>query len=301
MKNAPILNLGFNPTSHLLTSSGESTHLVLWKVRVNSFLKPYIEYSGSLYGHRGAVLKFNYNPNGSLLGSCGEYGEIIIWDTYTWKERRRFKANNAWVRAIDINDKGQVVTGGEDNIVRLWDIHSTEYKEVGSHKDWVRDVIFYPNDNYILSAGDDKCIRVWDYESYIEVGVLEGHKDNVSSMWLDSTGTLLVSCGWDEEVNIWDISNGELLTTLKDSHVKSETSECLNTVIVTKDVRYLLTGSDLSSINIWDLNKEQIIHRINTDQYSINSLLLAPDNDSILFSAGEDGSIKIYDISFLYQ
>eukprot|EP01091_Cochliopodium_minus_P010286 TRINITY_DN2688_c0_g2_i2.p1 TRINITY_DN2688_c0_g2~~TRINITY_DN2688_c0_g2_i2.p1 ORF type:complete len:308 (+),score=86.38 TRINITY_DN2688_c0_g2_i2:30-953(+) len=65
--------------------------------------------------------------------------------------------------------QGRLVTGGCDNVARIWtEVNTKEWKESSSlehHSDWVRDVAWAPNiglpTNTIATASQDKTVVVW--------------------------------------------------------------------------------------------------------------------------------------------
>ena len=80
----------------------------------------------------------------------------------------------SWSPAVTLtgtNQKpqGRLVTGGCDNMARVWNEENGEYvnKETAQlfHKDWVRDVAWAPNiglpTNTIATASQDKTVVIW--------------------------------------------------------------------------------------------------------------------------------------------
>ena len=59
---------------------------------------------------------------------------------------------------------GRFATGGDDHVVRIWNLDRTEryVRELRSHSDWVRAVVYNPQGQVIASAGDDHHILYWD-------------------------------------------------------------------------------------------------------------------------------------------
>jgi WD40 repeat protein len=62
------------------------------------------------------------------------------------------------------------VTGGADHTARLWDVQTgAEVRRFSGHSNTVRDVVFSPDGQYILTASHDNTARLWhtDYHDTI--------------------------------------------------------------------------------------------------------------------------------------
>lgn len=59
--------------------------------------------------------------------------------------------------------------------------------------------------------------RVWQFCNAGKcINVLSAHSDPVSAVCFNRDGTLIVSCGYDGLIRIWDTATGQCLKTLID-------------------------------------------------------------------------------------
>ncbi|EMD00914.1 hypothetical protein BAUCODRAFT_188970 [Baudoinia panamericana UAMH 10762] len=110
------------------------------------------------------------------------------------------------------------VTGGSDNLVKLWSYSSTtqSYDNVATlqgHRDWVRDVAWSPtplSKQYIASASQDHTVRIWTLaagEDIANAGAWHSEELNFEVvMWRASwsmAGNVLAASGGDNRVSLW--------------------------------------------------------------------------------------------------
>ncbi|KAI8610921.1 WD40-repeat-containing domain protein [Chytriomyces sp. MP71] len=110
----------------------------------------------------------------------------------------------------------RLVSGGCDNLVKIWREDNGQWKEEGTplqgHADWVRDVAWAPSiglpTSYIASCSQDKTVSIWTQDSPTAPWVRKPLKaepflDVVWRVsWSHSGNILAVSCG-DNKVSMW--------------------------------------------------------------------------------------------------
>jgi WD40 repeat protein len=106
---------------------------------------------------------------------------------------------------------GRVVSGGDDDRVRIWDPvdASADAVDLAGHGDWVAALAVLP-DGRIVSGGDDGHIRLWDpVDPDAEPVNLGNHDDWVGAFAVLPDGRL-VSGGDDHRVKVWDSERQQL-------------------------------------------------------------------------------------------
>lgn len=115
------------------------------------------------------------------------------------------------------------VTGGSDNLLKLWDYNSQTQSYdsmcvLQGHTDWVRDVAWSPtplSKSYIASASQDKTVRIWTCSADAD----QANASNWTStelkfdavIWRVSwslSGNCLAVSGGDNRVSLWRESLG---------------------------------------------------------------------------------------------
>ncbi|XP_065199529.1 WD repeat, SAM and U-box domain-containing protein 1-like [Planococcus citri] len=132
--------------------------------------------------------------------------------------------------SMNISDKGKeykVVTGGNDNLVKIWNITFKKYNEtlgrcdyellfsIVGHASAVTFVKFDFAGNMVASTSLDKTTRLWTFEdgNYQCLQVLKGHKRYVTTCCFSSDGSLLATGSNDKTVIVWDLTGERSMKT----------------------------------------------------------------------------------------
>uniref|UniRef100_A0A2K5II79 Small ribosomal subunit protein RACK1 n=2 Tax=Colobus angolensis palliatus TaxID=336983 RepID=A0A2K5II79_COLAP len=172
------------------------------------------------------------------------------------------------------------------------------------HNGWVTQIATTPQfPDMILSASRDKTIIMWkltrDETNYgIPQRALRGHSHFVSdeshSEWVscvrfspNSSNPIIVSCGWDKLVKVWNLANCKLKT----NHIGH--TGYLNTVTVSPDGSLCASGGKDGQAMLWDLNEGKHLYTLDGGDI-INALCFSPNRYWLCAATGP--SIKIWDL-----
>jgi hypothetical protein len=166
-------------------------------------------------------------------------------------------------------DGRQIVSGGSDSTVHVWDVSTAlntgvasgaEVAQLAGHAGSVLSVGFSPDGRQIVSGGDDSTVRVWDVSTALNTGVasgaevaqLAGHEGSVRSVGFSPDGRQIVSGGEDSTVRVWDVASGAQVAQLA-GHGCDQFGQCrVWSVGFSPDGRQIVSGGDDSTVRVWD-------------------------------------------------
>ncbi|CAK9136492.1 unnamed protein product [Ilex paraguariensis] len=93
------------------------------------------------------------------------------------------EAGHGWdVKSVDWHPtKSLLVSGGKDNLVKLWDAKSgRELCSFHGHKNTVLCVKWNQNGNWMLTASKDQIIKLYDIRAMKELESFRGHRKDVT-------------------------------------------------------------------------------------------------------------------------
>jgi WD40 repeat protein/DNA-binding XRE family transcriptional regulator len=220
----------------------------------------------------------------SLREMAGTDGFDVLWAATDGAEAQ---GHTGAVAAVAAHGDA-VVTGGEDGIVRIWDLAGTQpVRQRRGHTGWVYAVAISPDGRTIASAGDDAVIRLWRLDTGESTGMLTGHLGRVRSLAFTSDGRL-VSGAEDGQVCLWDISHPGLIRSMRTPGcpVWAVAAGVSDTVIAAAGEDEFVRLYELGS---GDMLGEQAAHRD-----WIRSLAFAGET---LVSGSGDNSVRVWRVS----
>lgn len=216
---------------------------------------------GQLKGHSGWVtcIASTIEETGMLLSGSRDKS-VIVWtlsrdeedDTSCGRAKRALRGHSHYVQDVTISSDGQfALSGSWDGTLRLWDINSgATTRRFVSHEKDVLAVAFSADNRQIVSGSRDRTIKLWNTLGECKYTIQEdGHTEWVSCVRFSPSASnpLIVSCGWDKIVKVWNLTNCKLRTNLV-GH-----SGYLNTVTVSPDGSLCASGGKDGTAMLWDL------------------------------------------------
>jgi guanine nucleotide-binding protein subunit beta-2-like 1 protein len=235
-------------------------------------------------------------PN--MILSSSRDKSIIVWDLkregseVVGVPKRSLRGHSHFVSDVVISSDGQfALSGSWDGTLRLWDINTGEStRRFEGHRSDVLSVAFSADNRQIVSGSRDRSVKLWNTLAECKFTIEdESHGDWVSCVRFspNTQNPVIVSCGWDKVVKVWNLSNCKLKT----NHIGH--SGYLNTVTVSPDGSLCASGGKDGKAMLWDLNDEKHLYTLDAGDI-IEALTFSPNRYWLCAAAGT--SIKIWDL-----
>ncbi|ODV92950.1 hypothetical protein CANCADRAFT_1550 [Tortispora caseinolytica NRRL Y-17796] len=185
--------------NYIATCSKDSSIVVCDREAVISGSDDYITHR--LAGHAGSTNAIHMH--GDLLASAGGDGAICIWNIVTGKQEKRLIAHTRGVGCVMFTEDGRsVVSGGNDNVVKVWDLESGACTRVlRDHTALVRTL--HVHGRRLVTGSYDKSVKVWDLDkSKLLLNLTGWHGSYVTSVKMNSHR--LISASLDDQPIIFD-------------------------------------------------------------------------------------------------
>jgi serine/threonine protein kinase/multidrug efflux pump subunit AcrA (membrane-fusion protein) len=185
-----VLGLAFSPDGGRLLS-GTSTEVRIRDVRADKLV---------IVLDQGAEA-LAYSPDGKRIALAS--GRVVsVRDANTFNEVFALTHPRA-VHAVAYSpDAAGLATGGEDGVVRVWDVVTGKEKAaLRGHTKAVRSVCYSPDGRRIASLADDGTVRIWGTAGGESLLTLEGARHQVA---FSPDGRYLAAVNKEGGISLWD-------------------------------------------------------------------------------------------------
>lgn len=190
----------FIDDTKVISSSGDS-QCILWDIEKQQYLNIF-------KGHESDVMDVSLIPDTNLFvsGSCDT--TCKVWDSRDFKaDVMTFPGHDSDINTVDAARSGNAfISGGDDSAVLLHDIRSygplQQYHEANIVCS-VTSIAFSHSSRMIFGGYDDNICRAWDTLKGEVISEMNDHRNRVSCLGVNSTGTALCTGGWDQILRVW--------------------------------------------------------------------------------------------------
>ena len=195
------------------------------------------------------------------------------------------------VRSVAFSPDGKlIVSGSDDNTVRLWDIQGNPIGQpLRGHEGSVRSVAISPDGKMIVSGSGDGTVHLWDISGNPIGQPLDGHEHFVNAVAFSPDGKMIVSGSSDKTVRLWDISGNPIGQPLR-GHERF-----VNAVTFSPDGKMIVSGSSDKTMRLWDISSNPIGQPLPGHEDTVNSVAISPDG-KLIVSGSADTTVRLWDI-----
>ena len=205
---------------------------------------------------------------------------------------KSWKAHEASVNCLAFNYTGSLLaSGGRDFQVHIWD---SFYKLVPlfedakiRHEANINALLFDRGGKFLFSGCESGKIIIWDLAGKKAVKQLNiGVSINCFAPYTNSSSIFVA--GAESKIKLLNLVNGQVLKTF-DGH-----TDIVNSIAISKNYKYLLSGSNDKTARLWDLKTFKQIRILPVNCWKVTAVAFS-DDSKYCITACNDGSIKIWE------
>ena len=196
-------------------------------------------------------------------------------------------------------DGAQVLGGGPNGLLRLWDAKSgKELQAFTGHTNWIDSVAFSRNGTQVL-ASSYATTRLWDVKSGKELRAFAAQTDVIHAAAFSRDGKRILIGGQNGSLRVWDVASGKQTRDFAvGARIVHEWSFAPDGMLAWADMSHLLG----SPINVWDVSSGKIVHAIKDPGLKgpmimprVVALAFSPDGKRIL-TGQDDKKVRLRDV-----
>ena len=191
--------------------------------------------------------------------------------------------------AITISADGQyVVTGGSDNLARLWETRTgKEIRKFAGHTDTVSAVAISADGNYVATCGLDNTVRLWETSTGREVRKLK-HSSYLYSISGDGKYAVLGSDA--KKAWLWDTAADKVMEAfaVESAEIKS--------AAISVDGQYVVTGSNDKTVRLWERKSGKEIEKFKGHTGPVSAVAFSA-NGKYLVTASKDKTARLWEFN----
>jgi WD40 repeat protein len=273
-----ISDIDINYENTLLASGSCDKSIRIWNLNSTASIN-------ILQGHSSMVTSVEFSPyneknsTARWLASSGSDAIICFWqwdsETFHFNPKpRKFTEKSrpgAQILCLSFSSGGAfMAAGSNDHLIRVYHFENNEpsrIAEIDSHNSLVDSILFSNHSSRFLSGSKDGTAKIWTYDT-----------QKWKSILLDTSKTFQKPAL--EELASLDVHRKHSVTM----------------VAWNRDDSLVISAQNNNFIKVWNSSNGNLVHELKGHSNEIFVLESHPNDPRLLFSAGHDGNIMVWNL-----
>jgi WD40 repeat protein len=190
--------------------------------------------------------------------ASGSDNNIQIWLRSTGTVLRTIDTGSE-VYCLKLLSNGfHLASGLHSGQVKIYDKNDgSVISTLSGHSGLINDLALTHNGNFLASSSADNTICIWNSITNTLKFTLTGHSSTVYGLKMISN-EILASGSSDKSIILWNMTNGNPIRTLDNTHEICWSVDLLNDAVT------LVSGSYGQKIELWNVNNGSLLRSVNT-------------------------------------
>ncbi|MBU0653918.1 MAG: caspase family protein [Gammaproteobacteria bacterium] len=286
-----VTSISFSPDGKYVVSSADNnTTFLLWDIATGQTI------STPWQGHEGNIRDVKFSPDGKYIASTGVDKTLRLWNiasgqsiTESWSPKLE-----SGISALAFSPDGKyIVTSGFSELL-LWNIANKKPADQPwqGHRFTISTIAFSPDSKYVVSGSWDKTLRQWNVASGQSEGEPWHEYKQINALAFSHDGHSLISAAGNC-LRLWNVA----INTQPVGKLWCEHEKTVRGVAFSPDDRYVISGSDDETLQLWDTSTGKTIGQPwRGHEAPVMAAAFSPDGRYVI-SGSTDETLRLWDIS----
>ncbi|KAI8364996.1 WD40-repeat-containing domain protein [Choanephora cucurbitarum] len=239
-------------------------------------------------GHLGWVRAVTVEPGNKWFATGAGDRTIKIWDMASGTLKLSLTGHIATVRGLEVSSRHPYLFScGEDKMVKCWDLEQNKViRHYHGHLSGVYSLSLHPTLDVLVTSGRDATARVWDMRTKQAIHVLTGHTSTISDVKCQEADPQVITGSMDNTIRLWDLAAGKTMGVLT-HHKKSVRALAIH------PTEFGFASGSADAVKGWKCPEGTFMQNFDRKKAIVNTMAI--NQDGVVFSGGDDGSLSFND------
>ncbi|OMJ69254.1 hypothetical protein SteCoe_33069 [Stentor coeruleus] len=303
----------------VITSYNSENAISVWNLSKGQMVAKFI-------GHQAYISCMTMSKNNNfIISGSGSYiskadSTVRVWNLAKKCQEIVFTGHSDRVSSVSITDNNVfIISGSNDKTIRLWNLITKNQEHIILCENNAYPLTITKNNHFIVSKALNEPLIIFNPKDKQIKALIRAQKMLIENISVTKSGRFLVSVT-DNKIMVIVLpknhkgiskstcdnllaSNSSgykrvLWNLLKKKH-KFETKQHfsgINSIVLTSDKKFAVTGSSDKTVRIWDLNKKIQVGYFNNHTSIVKSVDITSD-DKYAVSGSIDKTVRIWDLT----
>ncbi|RWS14049.1 angio-associated migratory cell protein-like protein [Dinothrombium tinctorium] len=286
----PVLCCALNGDSTLAASGGQDDKAFVFS--------PSGQVMFQCDGHKDSVIAIEFSAKSKYLATGDMSGYVQIWEVASTNNKifeHDFGEDLLWLHWHPIVED-IFLAGTNSGITWMLKIKGGQCKMYqGTGMASVVGCIFRNGQRAVVGY-DDGYVKSWDLKNTNSTFSLKAHSETITTMDINNDDTLVLTGSVDGTSHLINLTHGKEICIFNCANEReSEESDSVESVCFAENFPLVATGTAIGFVEIWDI-PSQTRRNMCASDFGVSKLLFDKKNNHLLYAAGLNGVVNMYDI-----
>lgn len=234
-----------------------------------------------------------FSPDGKQILTAADQGDAVLWDAVSGERLHQLASPYAEMRGASWLLSASFSPDGKRVAVVDWhpaicDVTTGKALfELEGHTNWVRDIDYSPDGEWLVTASEDRTARIWRAATGKSMAVLPHDREVIRATFSPGGRWIVTRTAEDKVIRVWDPARGKQVSVI-DVRPKE-----LADFALSPDGNFLITALEEGTAEVFETRTGARVAELTGHTGPVRSPEFSPDGRRIV-TTDLDGPVNLY-------